>query len=95
MKITTEQGAEAMTLKLEGKIAGPWVAELERAWQASAASCDKAHITVDLSAVTFIDAEGKKLLAEIHQQKGRLQAAGCMTRCVVEEIKRRLPWKRS
>lgn len=95
LKITTEPGTEGTTLKLEGKIAGPWVEELERAWTASALACDRARITVDLSAVTFIDAEGKKLLARIHQQEGWLQAAGCMTRCVVEEIKRGAPWKRS
>lgn len=95
LRITTEKSAEAVTLKLEGKIAGPWVEELARAWRESKSVTPPARVTVDLSAVTYVDAEGKKLLATIHQQEGHLQAGGCMTRCIVEEIQKETPWKRS
>ena len=95
LKITTERTTETIRVKLEGKIAGPWVDELQRVWQASASACEPTRITVDLSGVTFVDAEGKKLLGQIHQQEGRLVATGCMTRCLVEEIKRGAPWKQS
>lgn len=46
------------------------------------------QITVDLSQVTFIDSEGKKLLTWMCGRGAELQAAGCMTKGVVEEIKR-------
>ncbi len=87
LKITTEKNPEATKFKLEGKLAGPWVDELERSWYATATGKGK-RITVDLSEVTFIDAEGKKLLAWMYQQGAALQAAGCMTKCIVEEIER-------
>jgi hypothetical protein len=41
---------------------------------------------IDLAGVTFIDGEGKALLARLWRQGAKLQASGCLTRCVVEEI---------
>jgi hypothetical protein len=39
-----------------------------------------------LTGVTFIDANGKALLTKLWQQGAQLQAVGCLTRCIVEEI---------
>jgi outer membrane protein TolC len=44
---------------------------------------------VDLCGVSFIDATGKMLLKEIHQQGGRLIAEGCLNQAIVEEIEGR------
>jgi ABC-type transporter Mla MlaB component len=41
---------------------------------------------IDLTGVTFIDADGKALLADLWRQGVDLQASGCLTRCLVEEI---------
>jgi len=41
---------------------------------------------IDLTGVTFIDADGKALLTKLWQQGAELRALGCLTRCVVEEI---------
>jgi hypothetical protein len=47
------------TLKVEGKVRGPWVAELARA-------CDELQgppgLSLDLSAVTFVETPGVELL---------------------------------
>jgi hypothetical protein len=83
LKITTKSEAERTTLELEGKLAGAWVDELERCWK------DVRHhpnVTVSLTAVTFIDGAGRNLLVRLHRDGAALQAAGCMTRCIVEEI---------
>ncbi len=88
LRITVQEGHAAPVLKLEGKLAGPWVAELERSWAANAAGAAGGRIRVDLSDVTFIDAEGTKLLFRMYEQGAELQAGGCMTRCIVEEAKR-------
>lgn len=70
---------------LEGRLAGPWVKELETCWCQIAAS-PQSHVVVDLTGVTFVDADGKALLTSMWQQGAELRAAGCLTRCVVEEI---------
>jgi hypothetical protein len=74
-------------LKLEGKLAGPWVKELETVWQQEVAPGKSA--TVFLEAVTFIDDRGKELLARIHENGAELTAEGCMTNAIVNEIRRR------
>ena len=71
MKVTLYQHeAEAVTLKIEGKVFGPVVPELHRAWQDLAPSLGSRKLSVDICGVTFIDATGKRLLAEIHAKTG-------------------------
>lgn len=51
------------TLKLEGTIAGEWVGELRRSVGSSPRGPVK--VTMDLSDVSFVDAEGVALLHEL------------------------------
>ncbi len=55
-------------LKIEGKLAGARVSELERAWQALAPSLGSRRLSVDIRGVTFVDDTGKRALAEIHSK---------------------------
>ena len=87
LKISTQTDDIAGTVfELEGKLAGAWVKELEAGWQGRA-SPDQ-PVKVVLKAVTFVDAGGRELLAEMHQQRAELVAQGCMTKAIVEEIVR-------
>ena len=84
LKITTVTDATRKTFALEGKLAGPWVQELEGCWQQ--AVIDGRQVRVMLNAVTFIDGGGRKLLAEMHRQGAELTGEGCMTKAIIEEI---------
>jgi hypothetical protein len=70
------------TFKLEGRIVGPWVAELRR-------SCElllsrEKSVTLDLSEVSFVDADG---VAELNALKsGGVALANC-TPFVEQQIK--------
>ncbi len=85
LKITVYPEAGAARLELEGRLAGPWVEELDRCWR-EAAGAQHNHVMVDLSGVTFIDPEGKALLTKMWQQGAKFHAVGCLTRCIVDEI---------
>jgi hypothetical protein len=86
LKISTHIEDTVTVLKLEGKIAGPWVEELESIWQAT----DRSRpVRVLLETVTFIDREGKKLLGRMHAAGAVLAAEECMTKAIVEEITQR------
>jgi ABC-type transporter Mla MlaB component len=66
-------GASISTFKLEGKLVGPWVGELERA-------CDELQVppsglSLDLSGMTFVDAAGVQLLAELMRRGAMIH--GC------------------
>lgn len=84
LKITARIDPSSAVFELEGKLAGPWVAELEECWR-KAAVCDR-PVRVMLCAVTFIDHHGKRLLADMHRQGAQLVAEGCMNRMIVEKI---------
>jgi anti-anti-sigma regulatory factor len=87
LKITEKKDAvpASMSIILEGRLAGPWVEELSSYWRQIFGNQQRGAV-VDLTGVTFIDAEGKELLAKLWRQGAELRAAGCLTRCVVEEI---------
>ena len=87
LKITQQQDAasESTSLILEGRLGGPWVEELDTCWRQMAANSQGGAV-VDLTGVTFVDAEGKTLLTKMWQQGAQLHAVGCLNRCIVEEI---------
>jgi anti-anti-sigma regulatory factor len=87
LKISSEETTDGLAIKLAGRLAGAWVDELERVWYERASKAAGRQVIVDLSEVTFVDAEGKKLLAWIFRQGADFRASGCMTRCIVEEVK--------
>lgn len=87
LKISEQRDIEddSLTVMLEGRLAGQWVKELAR-YLGEVSVNDSKGAIIDLTGVTFIDAEGKVLLAQLSQQGVRLRASGCLTRSVVEEI---------
>jgi anti-anti-sigma regulatory factor len=68
LKITVHKTAKGQTIQLEGKIVGPWVQELKRTWQSLEPSLGAKQLQLDLRDVVFVDANGRQLLREIHQQ---------------------------
>lgn len=89
LRITLIQESELPTLKLEGKLSGPWVNELEHSWiQVLKEDGPAQSVTVDLSDVTFVDAEGQKLLKSMCQQGADLQSRSLMTQFIVNRIKK-------
>ncbi len=86
LRITTAEGPHATTFHLEGKLAGPWVKELEECWQSRAGAGVPHGLRIDLREVTFIDAAGKNLLARLHQDGAELVAVDCMTKAIIETI---------
>lgn len=87
LRITTRIDAAGAVFQLEGKLAGPWVRELEDCWR-SIGDLDR-PMKVLLSSVTFIDEKGIALLAEMHRHGAELVAEGCMNKAVVEQIVQR------
>jgi len=85
LRITLENGTEAATFRLEGKLTGPWVSEFERSWQDFKGRTPSIPVTVDLCKVSFVDCEGKKLLKQMFQQGAELRAH-LMTKYIVDEV---------
>lgn len=68
LRITIQEDRKAQTIKLEGKIVGPWVEELKRTWTSLAPSLGSKKLQLDLRDVAFADDQGRKILREIYQK---------------------------
>jgi anti-anti-sigma regulatory factor len=68
LRITLNQKEEAALLTLEGRVAGPWAAELGRVWIDTAPRLAHKNLSIDLSNVTFADDDGMKVLRDIYSQ---------------------------
>jgi len=87
LRITQRTDANGRAIVvLEGRLAGPWADELARCWATLLTTHDAGPITVELDAVTFIDAAGKSVLRTMHESGAALTACGPMTRAILEEI---------
>jgi anti-anti-sigma regulatory factor len=85
LKISTHTTTTETRIALEGRLAGPWLEELDRCWR-DLTKPGPSPLIVDLTGVTFIDRDGKALLAKMWREGAELLAAGCCTKSIVEEI---------
>jgi anti-anti-sigma regulatory factor len=70
MRITVGQTHNALTIRLEGKLAGLMVDELRDAWPELASELGNRALVVDLRDTIYVDHAGQLLLAEIHHKTG-------------------------
>jgi len=86
LKITTQTDVTRTTFELDGKLAGPWVELLKECWRKTAGG--NGPVRVLLCDVTFVDEQGKSLLADMYRHGAELEADRCMTKAIVEQIMR-------
>jgi outer membrane protein len=86
LRITTETKRGRLTLSVEGRLAGPWVAALEQCWRELLVASPNQKFSINLCGVSFIDNAGKVLLKEMHRLGGELLAEGCLNQAIVNEI---------
>jgi anti-anti-sigma regulatory factor len=86
LRITIVKHPRATTLRVEGKLTGPWVDELQRTWRSVTANGADGQVSVDLTDVTLVGEEGKRLLEMMYGEGAKLKASRCATRRMVEEI---------
>ena len=90
LKITIYPSARETRLRLEGRLAGPWVGELRQAWLQCAQPPGGQNLpaVLDLREVDFVDPDGEALLKEMHGCGVRLEASCPLIQHLVEEIAR-------
>ncbi|HKV78773.1 MAG TPA: hypothetical protein VJP02_11555 [Candidatus Sulfotelmatobacter sp.] len=86
LRITVDQQGDPIILKVEGKLSGPWVKELERCWQSTRRKCAGRRLRVELSDVGFVEDRGRVLLREMLHSGDELAASGPMMKSILEEI---------
>lgn len=87
MRISINQNPEAVIIKLEGRVVGPWAVELGRTWKTLAPSLESRSLSLDLRDVTYVDDAGKQALQAIYKATGANMLAGSpLTQYLAQEI---------
>jgi anti-anti-sigma regulatory factor len=81
LKITTTHAGTRATLRLEGRLVGPWVDEFRKALD----ECRDATVTVDLSNTTFVDGYGRRVLADARAHGAHVVTAGPLMEALVAQ----------
>jgi hypothetical protein len=87
LRVTIEKKQEQAAIKLEGKLTGPWVDELEREWSSISNDNPGNNIGVDIRGLMLIDAGGRELLKRMYAEGAKFTAKG-LVKETVEEIRR-------
>ena len=88
LRITPKETDDGLTLSLEGKLAGPWVAELAKAWSEWQGRVQPRDAVIDLRLVSFVDEAGRGLLVRLHGEGCALLGSGCYVGPLVDSILR-------
>jgi ABC-type transporter Mla MlaB component len=84
-----EPADRQVTVRLEGKVVGPWVEECDRAWQGVRAELGSKKLRLDLCGLSFMDAKGTALLREIYRtSRAEILADTPLTKYFAERIAR-------
>jgi anti-anti-sigma regulatory factor len=86
MKIQTKEVDGVLILQVEGRLAGAFVPELERCWQAARADQSGRKLLVDLKGVTCIDRSGRYLLQLMHGNGVGFLNAGLAVQDILEQV---------
>jgi hypothetical protein len=70
LRISMNHAPTLATLKVEGRIVGPWAAELGKTWRGLWALSERPTLQLDLRGVTYVDSNGARILREIVKATG-------------------------
>ena len=70
MKISMYDDVKVATLKVEGRVVGPWATELGRTWHDLWTPTKPKRLRLDIRGVTFADQKGSQILREIVRVTG-------------------------
>ncbi len=82
-----QKTSDAVVLKLEGSVKGPWVEELRKTWLTSATMAAGGPLRIDLAAVSFVDGKGRDLLLEMRREGANLDGNSSFLRHILENGK--------
>ncbi len=94
LRIAINDTAAEQRWVLQGRLAGPYVAELSANWEKTLSARQGRKCVVDLSDVTFIDKDGEEVLRAMMKGGAQFIACGVCTRHVLETLDRTIRGRR-
>jgi ABC-type transporter Mla MlaB component len=89
LRISMNHETALATLKVEGRVVGPWAAELGKTWRRLWALSKQSTLQLDLRGVTYVDSNGARILREIVKATGaEVRADSPLTQYFANQAKR-------
>ncbi len=76
-------------LVVEGRLSGPWVAELRTSCRNAQRDLEGRRLVIDLSSMTVISREGEDAIVDLMKEGAKFSCAGVLTRHVLKRLARR------
>ena len=87
LKITIVDTPTEQRIVLFGKLAGPWLGELQRVWEESRHRLGNRRRVVDINDVTVIDHSADALLVTMMQEEAEFVANGLVNQWLIQALK--------
>jgi len=89
LKISIIEGHSERRVIVEGKLVGPWAAELRGACENVNADLFGRKLVIDMRHVTAISQEGENVLFELIRKGVKFRCRGVFTKHVLKQVSRR------
>ena len=89
LKISIVDGQTQRRLIVEGKLVGPWAAELKSTCERARADLRTRELVLDMKHLTAINQEGENVLLELLNDGIKFRCQGVFTKHVLKELNRR------
>ena|ERR1700723_894362 len=89
LRISVINSQTERRLVLEGKLIGPWVEELRKAWKTANGGVAGRALVVDVKDVCVISQEGENALFELMSEGAMFRCKGVVTKHLIQQLRRR------
>ena len=89
LKISILDTPNQRRLMLEGRLIGPWAAELRNACKVAQADLRNRELVIDLKNLTAISEDGENALLDLLSEQIKFCASGIFTKHVLRQLARR------
>lgn len=86
LRITVSESPAEQRWVLQGRLSGPWAAQLESCWKSTNEKRRGRGCVVDLTNLTSIDERGEQVLRTMVSEGARFQGCGVYIAHVLENI---------
>jgi hypothetical protein len=90
LKISILDTGSHRRLVVEGKLIGPWVAELRNAWRKAIADLNGRELVIDVKCLTAITEDGENVLLELMREGASFRSSGVFTKQVLKRLARKV-----
>ncbi len=89
LRITVTDTPSEQRWTLQGRLAGPWVAQLQSCWNNAQAAREGRSCVIDVTSLTSVDETGEDVLRAMMSEGAKFRACGVYITHVLQSLEQR------